>query len=144
MEVTIRQDTDLESILLADNYCFPGEPMDPEEAENFTWWTARVRSTREIAAYAALWIVSGEEMKLGFLCRSGVLPLARGNGLQKKLIRCRVSHARRKGCSTAISYTMYHNHPSSNSLIREGFTLYEPEYEYAGREVLYWRKDLDA
>ena len=141
MEVTIRQDDSLDSILMADAYCFPGEEMDSEEAEKFKWWTART-DTGEIAAYGALWIVPTDGAPIGFLCRSGVLPLARGHGLQKRLIRCRLGHAKRKGCEIAISYTMPHNHASSNSLIRQGFLLYEPDYCYAGADVLYWRKEL--
>lgn len=143
MNVTIRQDESLEEILLCDSLIFPGEEMDPEEAKKFRWWTARVKSTGEIAAYGALWLVPDLDGEVvAYLCRFGTMPLARGNRLQQKLIRCILNHAKRKGCKTAITYTMPWNHASSNSFIRQGFTLYEPEYAHVGTGVLYWRREL--
>ena len=58
--------------------------------------------------------------------RAGVRPDARGQGLQRRLIRARVAYAKREGFPEVWTYTSNYNVASSNNLIREGFTLWAP------------------
>lgn len=77
-----------------------------------------------------------------FMCLSGILPSYRGNGLQKRLIKARESFAKRCGLSEVITYTLITNPASSNNLIKRGYRLYEPQYAWQGRWVLYWSRSL--
>lgn len=77
-----------------------------------------------------------------FLSRAGVLAEARGEGLQRKMIRLRLRWARQQGANRAITYTHPANIVSSNNLIKCGFLLYNPEWPWAGEEFLYWYKEL--
>lgn len=77
-----------------------------------------------------------------YLARVGVLKEARGNGLQKKLIRLRCNAAKKAGGVAMITDTRADNYPSSNSLIACGFRLYEPVDRWAFVTGLYWMKDL--
>lgn len=72
---------------------------------------------------------------------SGVTPAARGQGLQKKLIKARLSWAKRNGYNWATTYTVVSNPASSASLISCGFKPYWPKNPWAGN-VCYWRKKL--
>lgn len=76
-----------------------------------------------------------------YLCRSGVVPEARGNGLQKRLIQVREVQARRLAMNWLISDTTQ-NPASANSLIARGFRMYEPFVPWGGRYTVYWRKRL--
>lgn len=82
---------------------------------------------------------------VGYLVRAGVLPRAQGLGLQKRLIRVRMSKARRLGWVYLVTDTWPDNYPSANSLISCGFRLYSPpkkERWAAHKGSLYWRKEL--
>jgi len=76
-----------------------------------------------------------------FLCSSGVLPEARGRGLQKRLIKARVRWAEKQGYYYAFTYTVPHNPASSRSLISCGFRPYWPSKPWAG-DVCYWHRPL--
>ena len=77
----------------------------------------------------------------GYLCRAGVVPNSRGQGLQKKLIRVRVNKAKALGWNWLVTDT--HDNPASaNSLIACGFKMFEPSSPWGARGTLYWRKKL--
>ncbi len=78
----------------------------------------------------------------GYLCRAGVLPHARGKGLQRKLIRVRESEARKKGWVVLLSDTDPVNAYSMNSLINCGFQAFRPNIMWSshGADWVYWRK----
>ena len=78
----------------------------------------------------------------GYLSRAGVIPSARGKGLQKKLIRARMRKARSVGYRWLVSDTT-DNPASSNSLIATGFKLFNPSQPWAYRRSLYWRLKLE-
>lgn len=90
--------------------------------------------------FASARIITAENVV--FLSAAGVLPCARGKGLQRKLIRARCNWARRQGCTHAITYTVADNYASYSNLQKCGFALYPPANAYRGRDVLYWRKVL--
>jgi GNAT superfamily N-acetyltransferase len=79
--------------------------------------------------------------RCGYLCRCGVIPSHRGQGLQKKFIRSRLSHAKRQGMDWMITDT-YRNPASANSLIACGFRMYEPADPWSYATACYWRKFL--
>jgi len=119
-----------------DAICFPADARPRVAASQ--WWIGWV--DKEPAAYAGLRLLPGG---LAFLSRAGVLPPARGKGLQRRLIRVRLAAARRAGLETAFTYTVADNVPSMNNLIAEGFRTYEPEWAWAGRSgVIYWIRSV--
>jgi GNAT superfamily N-acetyltransferase len=75
----------------------------------------------------------------GYMIRAGVIPEARGRGLQRKLLRVREHHARRNGYCGLVTDTT-DNIPSANNLIRCGYRLFEPHTRWAFEHSLYWRK----
>ena len=105
-----------------------------EFKSNRDWWV--ILSGNQIVAYCGCAFVEG----LCIFVRAWVRKEYRGHGLQKKMIKLRIKAA--YDCHIAITYTTIDNYPSANSLISQGFKLYSPEYAYAGREMLYFQKDL--
>jgi GNAT superfamily N-acetyltransferase len=89
--------------------------------------------------YCALTIIDPE---IVFLSLCGLLPEARGNGLQKRMITVREKWARRNGYRVMITYVLKSNPHSYENLIKRGFMLYIPEYEYIDGPVFYFKKDL--
>jgi len=122
----------------ADVVCFPGE--DPIEWKEADWWVVET-DDGEVAGYAGIKYLG---YGLWYLCRCGVLPDWRGNGLQKRLIRAREKFARARtarGDELVITDTSADNPPSANSLISCGYRLYEPAHPWRS-DALFWRKDL--
>jgi GNAT superfamily N-acetyltransferase len=76
-----------------------------------------------------------------YLCRAGVLPAHRGQGLQKRLIRARIQVAKEKGMNWLVTDTN-DNPASGNSLIACGFKLFEPTVPWAANGAIYWRMKL--
>lgn len=114
-------------------------PCDkPADTRRGFWWVAEVRG--EPAAFAGMY-PSAQWGDAFYLCRAGVLPEFRGQGLQKRLIRARAEFARRAGARWLITDTTA-NPPSVNSLVCCGFRLYEPARPWANNRALYWRKAL--
>lgn len=115
--------------------CFPAEALP--EWERCAWWQVEDPPV----AFAGVRTVKGDETT-AYLERAGVHKVARGRGLQRRLIRVRCAWAKRNGCDTVITYTTPDNYWSSNNLIECGFRLYQPEWPWAGTEVLYWQKRI--
>jgi len=137
MAVKIRKTKNMNLIHLLDSQIFDYAYDSPVSTEGAEWWVAF--DGKKPVAFAGVKVTSE---KLAFLCRSGVLPEYRGKRLQVRLLRARLSWARKRGLSQAITYTVPDNPPSGNSLIKCGFKLYLPEWKWAGSDVLYWFKKL--
>lgn len=123
-----------------------GERLSGEEMDRTTWWIARDPEGNAVA-YAGARLFNGsadKPYKMAYLVRAGVLPSARGAGLQRRLIHCRVQWAQRQKAKAAITYTLHSNSPSANNLFKAGFVLYQPEVGWVGDDVLYWWKTLGA
>ena len=73
-----------------------------------------------------------------YLCRAGVVPAHRGQGLQKRLIRARIRKAKAAGMNWVITDTT-ENPASANSLIATGFKLFEPSEPWGFKTALYWK-----
>lgn len=77
-----------------------------------------------------------------FLSRAGVLREYRGSGIQRRMIRTREKWAKNRGVPESITYTTPGNWPSIKNLLLAGYHAYTPEWTWAGRDVIYWRRDL--
>lgn len=136
MGIVNRRTHDLQHVERLNAALFPGIPV-PKAAETF-WWLA-LAENRE-AGFGGYRLIDGGET--AFLNRAGVLPFFRGRGIQKRLIRTRLSHAKRAGARVAITYTTADNIWSANNLIRTGFIMYRPKEYWVGKEMIYWWKNL--
>jgi GNAT superfamily N-acetyltransferase len=117
--------------------CLPSDaPFDTSQGY---WWI--VYDAHNLPCAFAGLVPSVRWLDTGYLCRAGVLPSHRGQGVQKRLIRARVRQARALGWSWLITDT-YDNPASSNSLIATGFKLFEPSKPWGAKGTLYWRLKL--
>jgi GNAT superfamily N-acetyltransferase len=114
------------------------EPLDPEYVKDkgSYWWL--VKKGTEFVGFAGLRDYS---CGVGYLVRCGILPSARGNGLQRRLIRARVRFAKSAGFKRLVSDTCGVPE-SSNNLYRAGFTMFTPERAWALPASVYWEKYL--
>lgn len=116
--------------------CLPhDDPVFPEEG---VWWVGY--DNKQAVAFCLI-RPSYQWEDTAYLARSGVLYYWRGKGLQKRMIRIRENHARRRGYVWMISDTT-ENPPSANSLARMGYQMFEPTKPWALETTLYWRKRL--
>ena len=105
------------------------------------WWLAY--AGKEPVAYASLH-PSQRYRNVGYLSIVGVLPSARGNGLQRRLIKVRENKAKKLGWNILITDTIPENPASSNNLIKSGYVTYVPERPWKVEGALYWRKYLSG
>lgn len=126
-----------EDIKLLHAQCMPEDPL-PDLHDGF-WWLASIGNAA--VGYAGLH-PSRRFMDVGYLCAAGVLPIARGHGLQRRLIRVRERKAKSLGWSWLVTDTIPANPASSNTLIRCGYRTYWPENPWRGSGAIFWRKRL--
>jgi len=110
-----------------------------EFKDNRDWWVMLNTSGR-IIAYCSCSYSDG----VCIFTRAWVHKPYRGKGFQKRMIDCRIRAAKKQGCITVITYTLHNNSYSANNLLDKGFRLYEPQYAYAGRDVIYFQKVIDG
>ena len=114
-------------------------PFDKPYDTNFgSWWIAS-KDGRDIGFAGLVRSVSWTDC--GYLCRAGVVPSARGRGLQKQLIYVRIRQAKAFGWKWLVTDTRL-NPASANSLISCGFRMFEPSKPWGCKDTLYWRKKL--
>jgi len=116
-----------------DAVCFPADEPIGDWYES-DWYLAYKNG--EIVGYASKKELGGG---ITYFNRVGVLPVARGQGIQKKFLERRIKDS--EG-TQIITYTLPSNPASSNNLIRQGFLLYLPTQSWVGDEVLYWTKEV--
>lgn len=145
MAVKIKQSRDLQVLFGLHLKTFPQDEW--EDPEDTTYWIA-------YQSGAASGGPAGELTPVGFcsvkdvgdktlyLTRVGVLPEARGQGLQRHLMKAARRWAKRRGYTTMITYTLVTNYPSITNMIRDGWNLYDPTFPWVGSEVFYYRYDL--
>jgi GNAT superfamily N-acetyltransferase len=131
MRIRRASDADFGEIKRMDAAIFPGDSGLDIDAQ---YWVAPG------AAFAAAKLL--EEEGLLYLYRAGVLPKARGRGLQKRMIRARLRWGRANECAQAVTFTTNWNTVSMRNLIRCGFLPYTPSFKWAGEGVVYWARDL--
>jgi GNAT superfamily N-acetyltransferase len=103
------------------------------------WWL--VYSEEGIPVAFAGLIRSSRWSDCGYLCRAGVVPNCRGQGIQKRLIQVRVRQARALKWNWLVTDT-YENPASANSLIAKGFKMFDPTKPWGADKTLYWRLKL--
>jgi GNAT superfamily N-acetyltransferase len=80
--------------------------------------------------------------KTAFLSRAGLLPHARGKGLQRRMLQIRQRWARDEGFTRITTYVALDNVPSARNLVKSGFTIYRPVGLWGGLDVIYFEKEL--
>ena len=123
-----------EDLKILDERCFPN--CGNEFLPNRDWWV--IVHNGKIRAYCGC----SYSMGVCVFVRAWVQREYRGQGWQKKMIKCRIRAAKIKRSYAIVTYTIPDNFPSANSLIKCGFLLHEPEYAYAGRDMMYFIKRL--
>lgn len=133
--ISIRRSRDEVTLLTLQKECLPGdEPLDARKGD---WWVAEMDG--EPVAFACL-RPDRSDPATGYLARAGVLPKARGQGLQKRLIRVREARAKALGMKVVVTDTANFNVASSNSLIACGYKLYQPANRWGFADANYWKK----
>lgn len=125
---------DVTTVQALHTLCFPGDDWEEGDA----YWI--LRDELEPKGFCAARKVPLENVV--FLVRAGILPSARGAGLQRRMIRTRIQWARKEGCAAAITYTGYNSYDSIVNLLRCGFRFYAPEYAWAGRNYHYFIREF--
>ena len=116
--------------------CLPSDqPCDVDEG---AWWLAYYN---DMAVGFAGVIKSSQWHGTGYMCRAGVMYVARGKGIQKRLIKARMAYGKKAGWTHLVTDTR-DNPQSANSLIACGFKMYEPRNPWAYKESCYWIKKL--
>lgn len=128
----------VDKIRWMDRVCFPqGSHVVFDGA---FWWMAFDEDNIPVAYAGLTYFPTG----VAFLSRAGVLPGARGAGLQRRLVRARERGARKDGYRRLVTYTSVYNTHSSNNLIRCGYRLYVPEYDWGLVGANYWERKLEG
>lgn len=134
VEATQAAGEQLEVIRWIDRVCFPDEPISFDGAY---WWLGYYEDTP--VSFAGLVYFPNAT---AFLSRVGVLPGWRGHGLQRRFIRAREREAKKHGFERMVTYTSEENVISSNNMIKSGYTLYTPPYEWGVKHGLYWQRAI--
>lgn len=142
--ITIRRmpGEDIGLILDLDGLVFPADA--PPILTPAAWWIAHDDGGECGYAGASVWDApSGPVL---YLSRAGVLPRARGQGLQRRFIRARERWARSIGLAEAYTYTHHASLSSANNLIACGYRLHKPDDGGPDRCMtpawLHWKKVL--
>lgn len=128
---------DREDVLAADAACFPDDARPAWEGA--AWWVLEAPGG-EVAAYCAA-RPAYSTPGAAYLSRAGVLPAFRGLGLQRRLVRVRERWARAHGFYAMVTDTRG-NAASSNTLIRCGYRLWEPDAPWSYDDASYWYRVL--
>lgn len=119
-----------------DRTCFPADvPIDPRRG---VWWGAF--DDDGLCAFAGA--VTWRPDDCLYLSRCGVLERARGQGLQRRLIRARLRHASAMGLTGAYTYTLNDNPTSANNLIACGFRLWWPARPWGNKRAVYFYREI--
>ena len=137
MNYELRQTDDTELVNALHTICMPNDYAPKWDKQ--TLWACHATDGTPVAFCSAQLLP--HELHATFLSSAGVLPCARGNGLQQRMIKARVQWARMQGCHTCITYTVYDNHASIGNLLKQGFRFYHPVAPWAGKDVHYFMKE---
>ena len=137
--ITIRRSTDWKAVQKLDEELI-GDVLSAAELADSEWWLARVDG--KIVGYCGARRGASEANCIYFI-RSGVLPEFRGLGLGLKMLRARISWAKRKGADAIVTETLHDNIPSMRNLVSVGFKPYMPDFPWVGtNNIVYWRMQL--
>lgn len=120
--------------------CFPHDA--PVNVTEDLWWIARDPEGNPAGFCGlALGKFPGEPLT-AYLCLAGVVPEHRGKGLQKRLIRARLTKAKQLSLGRVVTDTTTTNPASVNSLVACGFRQFLPTHPWRVPGALYWEKTL--
>jgi RimJ/RimL family protein N-acetyltransferase len=91
-----------------------------EELANSLWWLAVMDG--KAVGFAGM-TVEPDGSK-AYLCRAGVVKIARGGGIQRRLLRARLAYALRLRVPRVWTYVWAYNLPSLRSCLRAGMLPY--------------------
>jgi len=134
--IDIRKQSSQDKLSALQKICLPFD--QPYDTNFGSWWIATANGV-DIGFAGLVRTVSWTDC--GYLCRAGVVPAARGQGLQKQFIRVRIRQAKALGWKWVITDTT-DNPASANSLIATGFKLFQPTKPWGFKNTLYWRRKL--
>jgi GNAT superfamily N-acetyltransferase len=117
----------------------PGRWAGKLRPERGDWWLA-TDGHREVG-YAGM-VPSHRVEKAGYLSAAAVIPEYRGRGIQQRMIRKRIAHARSLGWKWLFTETILDNPASANALINCGFRMFWPAHPWGSPYAVYWRLDL--
>lgn len=137
MKSNIKKTNDIFLILAMNNTIFPGDDLDVRQG--LYCWIANCNTSGKPIGFCTLTDIGH---KIGFLSRAGVIRDYRGHNLQRRFIRIRERFAKKLGLEKVITYVHNKNYSSLANLIKCGYIIYEPEYDYAGKEFIYLMKVL--
>lgn len=115
-------------------------PSDIPASTETGWWWIATNEKGQAVAFSGLGM-SSRWSDAVYLCRAGVLHTARGQGLQKRMIRVRENKARALGMRWLVTDTT-DNPASANSLITCGFRMFTPSAPWGNPTACYWRKEI--
>ena len=119
--------------------CFRACEFDPLLMARAHWWLASDARGRALGFAGLTAQPSGRGS--GYLCRAGVVPRARGQGVHRRLIRVRLAFARKTGLHDVVSDT-WRNPGSAANLVACGFESFRPHRPWGLSGALYWRNAL--
>lgn len=114
-------------------------PLDAPMSTATGWWWVATQDNQPVGFGGLTKTMSWADA--GYLCRSGVLAHARGQGLQKRLLKVREAKARELGWNWLVTDTT-DNPASANSLIACGFKMFLPSNPWGNPTACYWRKAI--
>jgi GNAT superfamily N-acetyltransferase len=135
-----KTERDFELIYAMDLMCFgkaDGSLTSVEDTDGSDWWIVWDEEHNPVA-YCGVVIFTDFAVHK----RCGVMRAARGNGLQKKMLRTREDFAKKNGCELICTYVSVQNRISANNLINAGYRVYNPEHRWGGDDYLYVEKKL--
>lgn len=132
-------DSAFNTLLDLQTNCLPGD--EPEMPRKGGWWWLAVDESGKAIGFAGM-RPSERWQQTAYLCRAGVLPEYRGQGIQKRLIRVRLAKARVLGNTHAITDCTTENPASARNLIAAGFKPYWPQNPWALPHSIYWIRKL--
>jgi len=135
--VYIRATKDLPLVISLNAVILPEDDLNVGH-ETYHWIATDKRSGEPVGFCSVSDIGHG----ILFLSRAGLLRSHRGRNIQRRFIKVRESFAKRNGFESIITYTLKDNYQSMSSLIKSGYKLYTPEYNYAGDDFYYFIKEL--
>lgn len=132
---------DLHTVAALAGGLFRAEEIPDFACSRSAWWLGRGQDGTPVA-FAGARVLTHPNRGLGFLSLAGVLPSARGQGMQRRLIRVRIAWARALGLSGLVTYTSPDNVISANNLISCGFRLYRPQEPWGLASGIYLARRL--
>ena len=138
MKISVRKTKDLYSILALNEILFPEDELNV--GDNIFGWIAYGGENREQVGFCTCTDLGHN---LLFLSRAGLIRSYRGRNIQKRFIRVRENFGRKNGFKKVITYVHKFNYSSLANLIKSGYFIYTPEWNYAGDGFIYLIKDLN-